>query len=125
MQALAQMDLDQVSAKNTKILLLFTQFFNQTSDTSAINRAHLILIPKLQRATAPNDYRPISLQNCPIKAITKVLANRFQQPRNSFMVIKQALSEGAPSQKTSPTQQIFSTAAKKGRHPTDGNQIRL
>jgi hypothetical protein len=62
----------------SEIFELFQQFQNQSADISSINRAYLILWPKSDSATSPDAFRPISLQNCPIKAIAKVLTNRLQ-----------------------------------------------
>jgi hypothetical protein len=62
-----------------KIMNFFNQFFNLSLDTTSINRAHLILIPKSDGARSPEHFGPISLQNCPIKAIFKLLANRLQK----------------------------------------------
>jgi hypothetical protein len=58
---------------------LFQQFYTQSLDTSSINRAYLILLPKNEGARTPAQFRPISLQNCPIKDIAKLLANRLQK----------------------------------------------
>jgi hypothetical protein len=43
----------------------------------AINRAYLNLIPKSNTTRTHEAFKPVSLQNCPIKAIAKVLANRL------------------------------------------------
>lgn len=55
-----------------------TIFFNGTLDTERINRAHIALLPKKEKVGIPDSYRPISLQNCPNKAITKLLTNRLK-----------------------------------------------
>jgi hypothetical protein len=55
------------------------QFYNLNLDISSTNRAHLLLIPKSDGARSPDQFRPISLQNFPIKAIAKLLANRLQK----------------------------------------------
>jgi hypothetical protein len=39
----------------------------------------MVLIPKKENARTPDAFRPISLQNCPIKAIAKTLTNRLQK----------------------------------------------
>ena len=57
---------------------LFRDFHAQKTDTAAINRAHIILLPKKEGARTPDAFRPISLQNCSIKAIAKVLTNRLK-----------------------------------------------
>lgn len=44
----------------------------------SINNSFITLIPKEAGANTVNDYRPISLLNCTIKLITKLLANRLQ-----------------------------------------------
>lgn len=47
-------------------------------DTQRINWAHIVLIPKCIDATTPSSFRPVSLQNCPVKILTKVLTARLQ-----------------------------------------------
>jgi hypothetical protein len=88
-----------------KIHRLFQQFYNQSLDTSSINRAYLILLPKNDGARTPAQFRPISLQNCPIKAIAKLLANRLQKfiPQLSHgdqigFVFGRSISETSPMQ---------------------------
>lgn len=55
-----------------------TDFQNLNAQTESLNRAHLILLPKKDHANTADAYRPISLQNCPIKAVAKVLTNRLK-----------------------------------------------
>ncbi|KAK1613281.1 hypothetical protein QYE76_036954 [Lolium multiflorum] len=57
---------------------LFHSFYEGTIDLSRINRAFLVLLPKIEAASHPSQFRPISLQNCVMKAITKVLTSRLQ-----------------------------------------------
>jgi hypothetical protein len=57
---------------------LFSSFYDGTIDLAHINRAFLVLLPKVEAATHPSQFRPISLQNCVMKAITKVLTTRLQ-----------------------------------------------
>lgn len=47
-------------------------------DLQRINRAHIVLIPKCVPTIAPASFRPVSLQNCPIKILTKILTARLQ-----------------------------------------------
>jgi hypothetical protein len=61
------------------ILRLFDQFFSGQINLDGLNRAFMVLIPKNDDAHTPNAFRPISLQNCPIKAIGKALTNRLQK----------------------------------------------
>jgi retron-type reverse transcriptase len=41
--------------------------------------SHITLIPKIPVPEGVNDYRPITLLNCILKTITKLLANRLQK----------------------------------------------
>ena len=45
----------------------------------SINDAYIMLIPKIQSPSGPNDYRPISLLNSGLKLLTKLLANHLQR----------------------------------------------
>lgn len=47
-------------------------------DLQRINWAHIMLIPKTLGAVTPSAFRPVSLQNCPIKILTKILTTRLQ-----------------------------------------------
>ncbi|KAK1683606.1 hypothetical protein QYE76_044454 [Lolium multiflorum] len=58
---------------------LFASFFEETIDLARINRALLVLLPKVDAATHPSQFCPISLQNCVMKAITNVLTSRLQK----------------------------------------------
>ncbi|WVZ49070.1 hypothetical protein U9M48_000451, partial [Paspalum notatum var. saurae] len=60
-----------------------------TADLERINRAHIVLIPKRPGATAPDAFRPISLQNFPIKVITKTLTTRLQKQINHLIELDQ------------------------------------
>jgi hypothetical protein len=57
---------------------IFSSFYDGTIDLAHINRAFLVLLPKVDASTHPSQFRPISLQNCVMKAITKVLTTRLQ-----------------------------------------------
>jgi hypothetical protein len=61
------------------VLKLFQQFHSGQIDLDGLNRAYMVLIPKKENARTPDAFRPISLQNCPIKAIAKTLTNRLQK----------------------------------------------
>lgn len=45
---------------------------------TGLNRAHLILLPKKEGVVTADTFRPISLQNCPMKLFTKVLVNMLR-----------------------------------------------
>lgn len=61
-----------------KITHFLSDFHAQISDISCLNRALIILLPKHSDARSPADFRPISLQNCPIKGVAKLLTNRLK-----------------------------------------------
>ena len=54
------------------ILPLFAQFHQGIADLERLNRAHIVLLPKNTSPSSPEAFRPISLQNCPIKAIANL-----------------------------------------------------
>lgn len=58
---------------------LIEDFYHGRVNLQSINSSFITLIPKRDNPQAPNDYRPISLLNCSIKIITKLLANRLQK----------------------------------------------
>jgi len=53
-------------------------FFNGSLDLESINSSFITLIPKTNNPASVNDFRPISLLNCALKIITKLMANRLQ-----------------------------------------------
>ncbi|XP_073357917.1 uncharacterized protein [Aegilops tauschii subsp. strangulata] len=52
---------------------------NSTLDLESLNTGFIALIPKIQSLETVNDYRPITLLNCCLKILTKLLANRLQR----------------------------------------------
>ncbi|KAK1618615.1 hypothetical protein QYE76_024132 [Lolium multiflorum] len=67
------------------VLEVFSSFFDGSIDLTRINRAFLVLLPKIDAAVHPSQFRPISLQNCIMKAITKVLTIRLQAAIHSLV----------------------------------------
>ncbi|KAF8733580.1 hypothetical protein HU200_014885 [Digitaria exilis] len=61
------------------VIDLFRDFHEGSLDLDGLNRAFLILLPKKEGARNPGDFRPISLQNCPMKLFTKAMANRVKK----------------------------------------------
>jgi hypothetical protein len=57
---------------------LCNQFHQGTLCLESINNCFITLVPKKDDASTVHDYRPISLLNCTLKLITKLLANRLQ-----------------------------------------------
>ena len=58
---------------------LCDQFHAGTLNLQSINDGLITLIPKNGSPSTVNDYRPITLLNCCLKLITKLLANRLQK----------------------------------------------
>lgn len=56
---------------------LLADFYQGSISLKSINAYFITLIPKKDSPVSPNDYRPISLLNCTVKIITKLLANRL------------------------------------------------
>ena len=61
-------------------------FFQEPNFKALINMSHIVLLPKVQDATALSNYRPISLINSVIKIITKLLANRLAPHMNDLIL---------------------------------------
>jgi hypothetical protein len=57
---------------------LFSEFYNNEARLDRNNHSFIILIKKKEDNCTPDAYRPISLLNCMVKLITKVLAARLQ-----------------------------------------------
>ena len=58
---------------------LCNEFHKGTLNLESLNYGHITLIPKTRAPEIVNDYRPITLLNCCLKLITKLLANRLQK----------------------------------------------
>ena len=69
-------------------------FHDGNLDIGCISDGFITLIPKSSSPETANDYRPITLLNCCLKIITKILANRLQKViltiihRNQYGFIK-------------------------------------
>jgi hypothetical protein len=60
------------------IYQLCFNFFEERIGLQPINTSFITLVPKVNNPVGMNDFRPISLINCVIKIITKLLGNRLQ-----------------------------------------------
>jgi hypothetical protein len=56
---------------------LCQDFFEGHLNLEPINNSFITLVPKLNNPERVNDYRPISLLNCSIKILTKILSERL------------------------------------------------
>jgi retron-type reverse transcriptase len=61
------------------IYKLCDDFYEGNLDPESINMGHITLISKVPTPESINDYRPITLLNCVLKIITKLLADRLQK----------------------------------------------
>lgn len=61
------------------VMRFLDAFHQEMVGLQRINRALIVLIPKSEAAVTPNAFRPVSLQNCPVKILTKLLTTRLQQ----------------------------------------------
>jgi len=62
-----------------QLMDLLVNFHSGNVDLSKINRSYMVLIPKKPDAVTVDAFRPISLQNCSVKLIAKVLTVRLQK----------------------------------------------
>jgi hypothetical protein len=61
------------------IYQLCFQFFDGKLNLESINMGHITLIPLVANPESIGDYRPITLLNCVLKLLTKLLADRLQK----------------------------------------------
>lgn len=67
------------------VLGLFYNFYESNSLPKGCNSSFIVLIPKCSQPCLVGDYRPISLINCSIKFLMKVLANRMKPVLTSII----------------------------------------
>ena len=60
------------------LLNLMNDFHKGCAELARINKAFIVLLPKKVGATTPDNFKPVSLQNCVIKISSKCLATRAQ-----------------------------------------------
>lgn len=59
-------------------MALMEDFHKGEAHLQRINKAYIVLLPKKVGATSPDNFRPVSLQNCVIKLSSKCLSSRLQ-----------------------------------------------
>ena len=67
------------------LLNLLHEFHSRKADLKRINQAHIVLLPKKSDASKPENFRPVSLQNCSFKISSKCLYNRVQPMINQII----------------------------------------
>ncbi|XP_058783087.1 uncharacterized protein LOC131657739 [Vicia villosa] len=61
------------------IVFVALDVLNNQRDPADLNSTFIALIPKIKNPRAPHDFRPISLCNVVMKAVTKSIANRLKE----------------------------------------------
>jgi hypothetical protein len=61
------------------IYQLLFDFHDGSLNIESVNMGYITLIPKVATPKTMNDYRPITLLNCVLKIVTKLLADRLQK----------------------------------------------
>jgi len=64
-------------------------FYRGKADLERLNRSHMVLIPKKLAAVEVDAFRPICLQNCSLKILSKVLTTRLQKEIPSLIDLHQ------------------------------------
>ena len=71
-------------------VMAFLQAFQQRQvQLGRINRSYMVLIPKKPGAVAVDAFRPICLQNCSIKILSKMLTRRLQKEIGNLIDLHQ------------------------------------
>ncbi|WVZ61783.1 hypothetical protein U9M48_011600 [Paspalum notatum var. saurae] len=66
------------SAVKTQVVGMAAAFHSGRLELDRINRSYMVLLPKKFEAKLVSDFRPICLQNCSVKIISKMLTTRLQ-----------------------------------------------
>lgn len=73
----------------TRVMEFLAAFHHGEVQLECINRSHIVLIPKKPGAVDVDAFRPICLQNCSLKILSKVLTRRLQQDIPNLININQ------------------------------------
>lgn len=77
------------STVEVQVMDLLGAFHRNEVDLERINRAYMVLLPKKPGCVSVDSFRPISLQNCSLKIITKILTTRLQREIASLIDLDQ------------------------------------
>jgi hypothetical protein len=72
-----------------QVMNFMTAFYRGEAQLERINRSHMVLIPKKPGAVDVDAFRPICLQNCSLKILSKVLTTRLQKDIPNLIDIRQ------------------------------------
>lgn len=72
-----------------QVMHFMHSFFSEQVQLDRINRSYMVLIPKKPGATAVDAFRPISLQNCSVKILSKTLTTRLQREIGNLIDLNQ------------------------------------
>jgi len=61
-----------------EVLGFLAAFYEDSLQLERVNRSHMVLIPKKADANTVDAFRPICLQNCCVKILSKILTTRLQ-----------------------------------------------
>lgn len=68
-----------------KVMAIFNALGKGSPELCRLNHAFIVLVPKCEGASTPNDFRLISLLNGIFKIVTKVLVNRLKLYMSAFI----------------------------------------
>jgi hypothetical protein len=72
-----------------EVMHFLSAFYEGNVQLQRINRSYMVLIPKKQDANTVDAFRPICLQNCCIRILSKILTTRLQLEINSLVDLDQ------------------------------------
>jgi hypothetical protein len=72
-----------------QVLQMLEAFYSGNIQLSRINRAFVVLLPKKLAPVFVSDFRPICLQNCSVKIVSKILTTRLQREIHSLISLDQ------------------------------------
>jgi hypothetical protein len=59
------------------LMSFLEEFHRGDAHLAGINQAYIVLLPKAEDVVSADGFRPISLQNCIMKIVTRILTSRL------------------------------------------------